>query len=334
MRQNRIVSSIASALALFAVSVAAQPSLAQAPPAPGGVIGNSFPPNMAVGGRTLGLDAICGNCQLEKYSVCTGRVEGPTFDKEGNLWIVGLDTKDIYRVTKDGVCTSVAKTPGPNGLRFHKDGRLFGTDHAAGLFWMDTNTHNITWITNKFGDGNFHGANDLIFDKAGGLYFSDARGSGEFVKRGQLFYRTPEGVVTRLADNLSYPNGLVLSPAEDRLYVAEWGSNRIAAFPIRSPGVIDLESGWIFTYLNSGRGPDGMTMDEAGNLYAAHHSAGEVLVFNPRGFLYGAIKMPDDSMVPNNVQFHEGYLYITEADQHTVWRVKTKIPGIKHFQDQ
>jgi gluconolactonase len=127
---------------------------------------------------------------------------------------------------------------------------------------------------------------------------------------------------------------LVLPPAEDRLYVAEWGSNRIAAFPIKAPGVIDIEYGWIFTYLNSGRGPDGMTMDEAGNLYAAHHSAGEVLVFNPRGFLYGAIKMPDDSMVPNNVQFHAGYLYITEADQHTVWRVKAKIPGIKHFQDQ
>jgi gluconolactonase len=308
MSGRRILRSVAGAFALLTSSLSVSPSSAQSLQVPDSQVGNSLLSNLAVGGRTLGLDSICGDCKLEKFAVCTGRVEGPTFDKDGNLWIVGLDTKDIYKVTPDGVCTSVSKTPGPNGLRFHKDGRLFGTDHAAGLFWMDTTNSNITWITNKFGESNFHGLNDLIFDKSGGLYFSDARGSGEFVKRGQLFYRTPDGVVTRLADNLSYPNGLVLSPTEDRLYVAEWGSNRIAAFSIKAPGVIDIESGWIFTYLNSGRGPDGMTMDEAGNLYAAHHSAGEVLVFNPRGFLYGAIKMPDDSMVPNNVQFHAGYL--------------------------
>lgn len=199
---------------------------------------------------------------------------------------------------------------------------------------MDTKTSQVTWLTNKFGDGNFHGVNDLIFDKQGGLYFTDARGSSEFVKRGQLFYRTPTGEIMRLADNLSYPNGVALSPNEDRLYVAEWGSNRVAAFPIISPGVINLEYGWIFVAMNAGRGPDGITVDQAGNLYAAHHSAGEVLVFNPRGFFFGSIRMPDDSMVPNNVQFLGGYLYITEADQGTVWRVKTKIPGIRQYQDQ
>jgi predicted phage gp36 major capsid-like protein len=38
--------------------------------------------------------------------------------------------------------------------------------------------------------------------------------------------------------------------------------------------------------------------------------------------------------VPSNVAFHGGYLYITEMDQHTIWRVKTKISGMKLFGDQ
>ena len=324
---------ISRMMALLALT-AFMPVMGTASAQPARSAGGLAPPNSAVGGRTLGLENICGECVLERYSTCTGRVEGPTFDKDGNLWIVGLDTRDIYRVTPDGKCESVAKTPAPNGLRFHRDGRLFGTDHFAGLFWMDIKTLKITWITNQYNGGNLHGVNDLIFDKDGGLYLTDAYGSGEYVKRGQVFYMSPDGAITKLADNLSYPNGIALSPDEKRLYVNEWGSNRIAAFPVRAPGVIEIENGWIFATLNGGRGPDGMTLDANGNVYAAHHSAGEVLVFNPRGFFYGAIQMPEDSMVPNNVQFHDGYLYITEADQHTVWRVKTKIPGVTLFQDR
>lgn len=287
-------------------------------------------PNQAVGGRVLGMESICSeDCRLEKFAQCTGRVEGPSFDKDGNLWAIGLDTKDVYRITPDGRCTPVAKLMAPNGLRFAEDGKLYGTDHAGGLFWMDTASLEIHWITNKYGDANFHGLNDLIFDSQGGMYFTDARGSGAYNLRGQLFYRSPDGITTLLANNLAYPNGLGLSPDEKTLYVNEWGLNRIGAFPVVAPGRLNIDYAYIFAYLNGGRGPDGLTLDRNGNLYVPHHSAGEVLVFNPRGFLYGAIYMPDDSMVPNNVQFHDGYLYITEADQHAVWRVKTRIPGLE-----
>jgi gluconolactonase len=288
-------------------------------------------------GRTIGLDGICGACKVEKFTdACLGRLEAPNFDKEGNLWLVSHATGEIYRVTPDGKCEEIAHTSAPNGLRFHKDGRLFGVDHHEGIFWLDTKTRKTTFLTNQFHSGNFAGLDDLFFDKTGGLYMTDAWGSSVLNPSGRVFYLAADGKLRRaISGNLAFPNGVVLSPDEHVLYVDDFGTNRILAIPVESPGVLNTDGAWVFAYLNGGHGPDSLTADANGNLYVAHHSAGEVVVFSPRGFLYGSIRLPEGAgMVPSNVAFHEGYLYITEMDQHTIWRVKTKIPGMKLFGDQ
>src|ERR1700722_4367558 len=329
----------AVAVAIFVPVIAQSPSGASKSP-----LGNSGPgrrsttmPELGAVGRTLGMDTICDGCTVEKFTdECLGRLEGPNFDKQGNLWVVSHTTGEIYRVTPDGHCAKVAQTSAPNGLCFHKDGRLFGVDHHLGIFWLDTKTLKVTFITNQYHGGNFAGLDDLFFDKTGGLYMTDAWGSGVLHPSGSVFYMAPDGKITRpISGNLAYPNGIVLSPDERTLYVDDFGSNRIIAVPVTSPGVLNVEGAWVFAYLNGGHGPDSMTADENGNIYVAHHSAGEVVVFSPRGFLYGSIRLPETAgMVPSNVAFHGGRIYITEMEQHTIWRMKTKISGIKLFGDQ
>ncbi|KLU24994.1 hypothetical protein EOS_17040 [Caballeronia mineralivorans PML1(12)] len=151
--------------------------------------------------------------------------------------------------------------------------------------------------------------------------------------QGQVFYLATNGDVRKLiSGNLAFPNGIVLSPDERTLYIDDWGSNRIIAVPVRSPGELDVDSAWVFAYLNGGRGPDSMTIDSDGNVYAAHYGAGEVDVFDSHGFYYGAIRMPAGAgMVPSNVTIHGGYLFITEMDQHTVWRVRTKVRSVNQW---
>jgi gluconolactonase len=285
-------------------------------------------------GRTLGLGAICDDCRLEKFTdECVGRLEGPNFDREGNLWMVSPATSSIYKVTPDGHCAVVAQTPAPNGTRFSRDGKLYGVDNQRGLFWMDTKTLQVTWVTNKFGAESFHGVDDLYFDRDGGVYLTDAYGSSALNPTGQVFYITPDRKVRKvIASGLAFPNGIVLSPDEKTLYINDYDTNRIIAVQVTGPGELNIQSSWVFAYLNGGRGPDSMTIDAAGNVYVAHYGAGEVVVFDPNGFLLGAVRMPPGAgMVPSNMAFHDGYLYITEMDQHTVWRVKTKIPGVNQW---
>src|SRR5258707_14664977 len=120
-----------------------------------------------VGGRVLGLSAICDDCKLEKFtSECSGFLEGPVFDREGNLWVAGILKGVIWRVSPDGHCAVGIQLPAevkfPCGLRFSQDSTLYGVALGYGLFSIDMTSKKVTLLADgaSFGglpDGAFHG---------------------------------------------------------------------------------------------------------------------------------------------------------------------------------
>src|SRR3546814_10619421 len=61
-------------------------------------------------------------------------LEGPSFDREGNLYLVDIPYGRILRVARDGTFSLAAEYDGwPNGLKIHKDGRIFIADHKIGI---------------------------------------------------------------------------------------------------------------------------------------------------------------------------------------------------------
>ena len=65
-------------------------------------------------------------------------LEGPSFDKEGNFWCVDIQNGRVFKVTRDGVFHVVAAYDGwPNGLKFHRDGRIFIADYKHGIMLLD-----------------------------------------------------------------------------------------------------------------------------------------------------------------------------------------------------
>jgi gluconolactonase len=296
-----------------------------------------------VGGRVLGLSAICDDCRAEKFtSECSGFLEAPVFDREGTLWVAGILKGVIWRVTPDGHCTVGMQLPAevkfPCGLRFSEDGTLYGVAMGYGLFSVDMSSKKVTLLASGASlgglpDGAFHGLDDIYIDRTGGMYLTDAAGSSVLNPVGQLFYRDSSGNVKRIiSGGLMFPNGVVLSPDEKMLYIDEWAANRILAVPVVSPGVINPSWGYVFATLSGGHGPDSMTADSAGNIYVAHYGSGEVLIFAPNGDYYGPIRLPEGAgSNPTNLAFHKGYLYITESEKGEIWRVEAKIPGINLY---
>jgi gluconolactonase len=300
-------------------------------------------PPYSVGGRVLGLNSICESCTPEKFtSECIDLLEAPTFDRDGTLLVAGILKGVIWRATPDGKCSIDVQLPPevkyPAGLRFATDGTLYGVAMGSGLFSVDMSTKKTTLIANGvvlggLPDGAFHGLNDLVIDHAGGMYMTDAAGSSVLKPIGQLFYRDSAGNISRIiSTGLMFPNGIALSPDEKVLYITDWAANRILAVPVISPGVINTAFAYVFAYLNGGHGPDSMTDDADGNIYVAHYGASEIVVFAPNGDYFGAIRLPEGAGTqPSSVAFHDGYLYITEMQKKEIWRVKTKIPGIKLY---
>ena len=117
-------------------------------------------------------------------------LEGPSFDREGNLWFVDIPFGRIFRITPKGDWELVTQYDGwPNGLKIHKDGRIFICDYKEGLLMLDPKTGKLeTVLRTAFSEG-FKGLNDLHFAANGDLYFTD---------QGQTGIADPSGRVFRL----------------------------------------------------------------------------------------------------------------------------------------
>src|SRR4029077_4213053 len=121
-------------------------------------------------------------------------------------------------------------------------------------------------ITDKYDGKRYNAPNDLVLDKAGGVYFTDP----EFrapkplpQEKTAVYYADAEGKVTRLIDNLPNPNGVILSIDEKTLYVIPSGQADMMMYPIVAPGKIG--QGKVFCTLQQAEGKksgggDGLTI--------------------------------------------------------------------------
>ncbi len=189
--------------------------------------------------------------------------EGPVALPSGDVLVCEIAAGRIARIRPDGARSVVAETGGgPNGaalgpdgklwvcnnggLAWHeRDGRLFpigaASDDAGGSIQrVDLETGAVETVWRDCEGEPLRAPNDLVFDRTGGFWFTDhgkQRGRGRDVTG--LFYAPADGGPLREAVwPLHGPNGVGLSPAEDRLYVAETEAARLLAFELEAPGVI------------------------------------------------------------------------------------------------
>lgn len=282
--------------------------------------------SLVTGAVTISAAESAGSAfgRLELVSVCGGFIESPTFSPDGNLWLLDIPADRVLEIDEEGNCNERGKTGGiPNGLLFHEDGRLFvANTNGIGIF--DTVTGEVEIVASQFRNSPLIGANDLIFDVSGNLYFTASNNSDVFNPVGQVFYLEEGSLEPELfMEGLSFPNGIALSADGRAVLIAEFTSKRIVSIPARG-----LEGGgpsarYVFAYTEGGIGPDGMTMDGKGRLYAAMLGAGVIQVFDGAGKSVGSINFPVEAgMLTSNVVFRDGYLYITESSLGQVWRIE------------
>lgn len=209
-------------------------------------------------------------------------LEGPSFDREGDLYVVDIPYGRVFRVSPRGEWSLVAEYDGePNGLKFHRDGRIFITDYRNGLMLLDPASGRVTPVLERPGIEPFKGLNDLVFAANGDLYFTDQGATGVHDPTGRLFRLRAGGQLETLLDNVPSPNGVVLNPEETILYLAVTRANCVWRVPLPRDG--NLTRVGVFVQLSGGVGPDGLAMDEEGNLAVAHFGLGTVWLFSRLG---------------------------------------------------
>ena len=256
-------------------------------------------------------------------------LEGPAFDRAGRLYCVDVCHGRIFRIDRDGRWASFADYDGrPNGLRIHRDGRIFVADALQGLLIFDPESGRRTGELREWAPGQaFRGLNDLAFADDGTLFFTDPGHSALDDPHGRVFAWDGGARAQLLLDGLPYPNGVTLMPGQDALCVSCTRALQVLRCTRRDMHVHNLG---VYAQFSGGlAGPDGLAACEDGGLVVAHSGLGVVWWLSPLGEVRGriescaGIRTTNVAFDPDDLHSH----YITESESGSILRARLPIKG-------
>jgi gluconolactonase len=256
-------------------------------------------------------------------------LEGPSFDRAGNLFVVDVAWGRIFRVSPDGDVELFTEYDGePNGLKIHRDGRIFVADYRHGIMVVDPETRAVAPFLDRAALDRFKGVNDLVFASNGDLYFTDQGLTGLQDPSGCLYRLRADGQLDRLLNNIPSPNGLVLNLEENAVFVNVTRANCVWRAPLL-PNGMPYKVG-VFVQLSGGLGgPDGLAIDSAGNLAVAHIGLGVVWLFSRLGEPLARISSCRGLSTTNLAYGGQDNktLYITESESGSILMAQLDVPG-------
>ena len=250
--------------------------------------------------------------------------EGPVAMPDGSVILVEIARQTLTRVMPDGKQHVIAKLGGgPNGAAMGPNGKIYVTatmaastgssgptdgcsparmpaDYKSGSIQVvDPETGKFETLYDSCDGRKLNGPNDLVFDNAGGFWFTDLGKTRERDNdRGAVYYAKADGSkIEEKVFPLERPNGCGLSPDEKTLYVVETPTARCWAFELSAPGVIKDangpyrgEKGRVIAGLGGYQMFDSLAVDSAGHICVATLITGAVSDISPDGKSVDAVQ--------------------------------------------
>jgi gluconolactonase len=252
--------------------------------------------------------------------------EGPIAMTDGSILLVEIEGQALTRVTTEGRVERIAALAGgPNGAAIGPDGKVYICNNG-GFNWHRSEAYGIRpigqadgytggWIETvdlangaverlyEASDvGPLRGPNDLVFDRAGGFWFTDhGKTRPREVDRGSVCYAKADGSEIReVIFPLWSPNGIGLSADERTLYVAETFTGRVWAFDLSAPGELakrpwpdSPNGGRLLIGLPGYQNLDSLAIDGEGYVCVATLANGGITVISPDGRAASHVPLPD-----------------------------------------
>jgi gluconolactonase len=251
--------------------------------------------------------------------------EGPIALADGSVIVVEIAGGRLTRISPDGKKHVVAELDGgPNGAAIGPDGKCYVCNNG-GFTWHkdDQNYLRPTGRAENYTSGRIEqvdietgrsrvlydscdgiplkGPNDIVFDAAGGFWFTDlGKIYGRLMDRGAVYYaRTDGSLIKEVIFPIMTPNGVGLSPDGKTLYVSETETSRLWSFPITGEGEVaklpwpSPTGGRLVHGLPGYQRFDSLAVEEGGNICVATLVRGGVSVFAPSGALVEFHEAPE-----------------------------------------
>jgi sugar lactone lactonase YvrE len=181
---------------------------------------------------------------------------------EGRLWLSNWGAKEVVAVDLDGGSEIVARVPTtiPFCIDWLPDGRLLVVSGREGLLLRSEADGTLVAHADLTGLSE-HPWNEIVVDGRGNAYVNcigfDLLGGGEFAP-GIVALVTPDGSARQVADGVAFPNGMVVTPDNSTLILAESHGGKLTAFDIAADGSLSNRRIWAEL---AGGAPDGICLD-------------------------------------------------------------------------
>lgn len=259
-----------------------------------------------------------------KENLFTNNIEGPAFDKQGNLYVVNFE-KDgtIGRVNANGEVELFITLPEgstANSIQFDSKGAMYLADFTGhNILKVDMKSEEIGVYVH---DDGFNQPNDICINKKDQIFASDPNWKES---TGKLWRIDKGGKAVLLTDEMGTTNGIALSPDEKILYVNESVQRKIWAFDVDAKGNI-LNKRLLAEFPDHGF--DGMKCDAKGNLYVTRYGKGSIAVLSPNGKLIREVMLKGKKC--SNLVFGDDdgkTVFVTLQDRKGMERFKNDVPG-------
>ena len=247
--------------------------------------------------------------QLEQLATGSIWAEGPVWEpKRGSLLWSDIPGNQImeYHLATGQASQYRADVEFTNGRTLDKDGSILQCSHGRRSIERDRDGV-IENVIDNFNGKRFNSPNDLIVASDGSIWFTDPPYGIIFEREGHpgereykdhyVFRFDPKTNETKaVVIDVEEPNGLAFSPDEKTPYVAdssqltkgvERGRHHVRAYEVVGS---NCKNGRDFAVMADGV-PDGMRVDEFGNLWVAAFDG--VHVYAPSGEKLGMIAVPE-----------------------------------------
>lgn len=251
--------------------------------------------------------------------------EGPAADKQGNIFFTDQPNDKIWKYDTEGkLSVFLDKAGRSNGMAFDKKGNLITCADAENELWSIAPDGKVTVLMDNYKGKKMNGPNDLWLDRKGGIYFTDpyyqrkywTRQAAELEQQ-QVYYLAPgKKDPVMVAGNFTRPNGIAGSKDGKTLYVSDIGAGKIYKYQVNKDATLTNRELFV------SQTADGITLDNAGNLYAAGNG---VTVYNSKGEKITHIPIPEKWTA--NVCFggkNRDQLFMTASTAVYVLRMRVK----------
>ena len=265
---------------------------------------------------------------IERVAAAFRFTEGPAWSREGFLLFSDIPNDRIMKYVP-GEKTSVFRenSNGANGNAFDAQGRLYTCESRTRRVVRMDKKGEIQVLAEKWEGKRFNAPNDIVVRHDGHIYFTDPAFGAQSDTRELDFFGvyhiTAKGEISVIAKPAGRPNGLALSPNGHVLYVANSDEHNVRAYDMDRNG--DASNERVLIAGVDGV-PDGIRVDEKGNLYVA---GSRVWIYEARGSVTGNLTTPE---TPSNCAFGDGdlrTLYITARTG--LYRARREVKGALQY---